>query len=600
MRRRENVWVLDLETRNSKAALDEGKTWCWLWAAAPIWSPSNATVGNSIESFFDFAKKNIKNGTIYTHNFRFDGAFILDFLLKSGYTSTLDKRIDNGQCNCLIGDNGLFYCVKVRMSSRCTLEFRDSFKKIPMKVSEIPGAFGFPELAKLREPDDYQAEHLPGETIEPEAAAYVCRDVEIVCRALQVYYANGHAKMTISADAWAEFLSIYGGKMRFRRHFPELPAGAEKFCRRAFAGGASWVKGDVAGVEQGACVAYDINSGYAAEMVNNYYPFGDPIPFRGEPPEDMPEYILHVRCCLVLKPDHVPCLRVTNDILRNPNAPVESALDNLLDLYLTRPDWELVQEQYDVIYCDYIGGYAFYRYHGSSIFGDFIKKYYEIKKQASGGERYIAKRFLVAIFGKMATMPDRASKLPYYDAKDKRVRYNTVEASREALYIPVSAYITAYQRCTTIRAAQANYDRLLSLDTDCIWLMGKEPPIGIKVDPVELGAWKIEHDAENYYVVRAKTYWCIEGGELVLKASGMTEDAKTYFREGMRGGPHAGQNPIYLDGKRTTDYDITAFRPGLEIRGHNLRGRIVDGGMILEPNNYQMQDPLDASAIWIK
>ena len=108
--------------------------------------------------------------------------------------------------------------------------------------------------------------------------------------------------------------------------------------------------------------------------------------------------------------------------------------------------------------------------------------------------------------------------------EDGRIRYvRLAEEEREPVYVPVAAFITAYARSYTIRAAQANYPRFMYADTDSIYLQGYEPPVGIEVDDVKLGAWKQEHKFQHFKALRAKTYVFEEVGELVIHCAGLPD-----------------------------------------------------------------------------
>lgn len=97
-------------------------------------------------------------------------------------------------------------------------------------------------------------------------------------------------------------------------------------------------------------------------------------------------------------------------------------------------------------------------------------------------------------------------------------------------YIPVGAYITAYARGITIRAANANYGSFMYSDTDSIHLSA--PAKGIKVDKYELGAWDNESDFVMARFVRQKTYVELDADthEWTIKAAGCPADCKDRMR----------------------------------------------------------------------
>ena len=67
---------------------DENDCRVWAWGICDI-PYTFANFGNSIESFFEHLKTLKENSKIYFHNLKFDGSFILNYLLStfSGYKS---------------------------------------------------------------------------------------------------------------------------------------------------------------------------------------------------------------------------------------------------------------------------------------------------------------------------------------------------------------------------------------------------------------------------------------------------------------------------------------------------------------------------------
>ena len=62
----------------------EDESYVWAWALCDIENPENVDIGNSIDSFFERIKKE-QNPYIYFHNLKFDGEFILYYLMKNDY-----------------------------------------------------------------------------------------------------------------------------------------------------------------------------------------------------------------------------------------------------------------------------------------------------------------------------------------------------------------------------------------------------------------------------------------------------------------------------------------------------------------------------------
>jgi hypothetical protein len=127
----------------------------WAWGLASLAKPNyeDVEIDNTIESFIERISKH--NSACYFHNLKFDGMFILDWLLKNGYrhvTSDFVKR--PGTFKTLISDMGKFYSMTVKWDNGHVTEFRDSVKKLPMSVSRIAKSF---KLAETKGEIDYDA-----------------------------------------------------------------------------------------------------------------------------------------------------------------------------------------------------------------------------------------------------------------------------------------------------------------------------------------------------------------------------------------------------------------------------------------------------------
>lgn len=62
----------------------------WAWATCDILDPEKLNFGNTMEGFIDFISK--RKATVFFHNLKFDGDFILNYILKNGYKLNKDGR----------------------------------------------------------------------------------------------------------------------------------------------------------------------------------------------------------------------------------------------------------------------------------------------------------------------------------------------------------------------------------------------------------------------------------------------------------------------------------------------------------------------------
>ena len=128
------------------------ETYVWAWAICEIGNPDNIIIDNNIDSFMEFCKKN-PNSTLYFHNLKFDGEFIIYYLFNHGFEHIKDRKEKrNNTFTTLISDMGLFYSmeiyfeVKGKKTKKVTII--DSLKILNMSVEQVAKSFGLP-ISKL-------------------------------------------------------------------------------------------------------------------------------------------------------------------------------------------------------------------------------------------------------------------------------------------------------------------------------------------------------------------------------------------------------------------------------------------------------------------
>ena len=158
----------------------EDESFVWAWALCEIGNTNNLDIGNSIESFFDRILKE-NNPIILFHNLKFDGEFILYYLLKNGFEYVDKKEKKEKSFSTLISDMGLFYQIEVYYSVNKNhvkkITFRDSLKIINQSVSSIAKTFKLEE-SKLE--IDYNKPRKRGHELTLDEREYIKNDVVIV------------------------------------------------------------------------------------------------------------------------------------------------------------------------------------------------------------------------------------------------------------------------------------------------------------------------------------------------------------------------------------------------------------------------------------
>jgi len=546
--------VADFETTT-----DELDCRVWSWGLVEIDKPEYdlVEIGTDIDSFMDRILAH--NATIYFHNLKFDGHFILDWLLKNEFvhvTSEFIKR--SGTFKTLINDMGSFYSITVKWGNGNITEFRDSHKKLPMTAKRVAESWG---LETTKGELDYDAHNGPITPITPEEEDYLRRDVVIIAQAMKTLYDEGMKRLTTGSDSLAEYKSIVGVEW-FKRMFPTFSEALDAEIRRAYRGGFTWRNPKFKGYHKRCGIVLDVNSLYPSVMMNNILPYGDPKWVEGEckPTKERPLTIFSVTFTAKIKKDHIPCIQIKGHSIYGATEYL-SDIDEPVTLMVTNVDWDLYQDHYDIDILEYGGGWAFHATRG--LFDDYINKWSKIKAESKGGKRELAKLHLNSLYGKFASNPNVTSKNPRL-VNDKVKLIRGVEETKAPVYTAVGVFITSWARDLTIRAAQSNFHVFAYADTDSLHLFMDEAPDTIEVHPNKLGAWKLEYKFTEAHYIRAKAYMeKTDDGDIITHIAGLPEVVTEHM----------------------TFSDLVN---GKQLKG-KLSPNVVSGGVVLKPIPFELK-----------
>lgn len=390
-------WSADFETTT-----DENDCRVWAWALSNIANPKKFHYGNSIESLMEFCQNSKQNYTLYFFNLKFDGAFILAYLLKEGFTRIEDIKDKRSKTfTTLITDRGAFYAIEIYFMVKGhhikKLKIIDAMKIFPnFSVERLAESFGL-EISKLEL--DYRKKREIGHILTQEEIDYIRNDVEIVAWALKAMFDKNLTKMTIASNAMKDFRSRCP---QFKKFFPQLNPDIDKNIRASYRGGFTYINEIYAGIVKGKGVTLDVNSLYPSVMKFKPMPVGNPISYKGKYENDdaYPLYVQTISCKFNLKPNKIPCVQIKNSISFIPNEYLKSSNKELVTLTLTKPDLELFLEQYEVTELYYEEGWKFKA--ANHIFDNYIDYWTEEKitagKEGNKGKRQIAKLMLNSLY----------------------------------------------------------------------------------------------------------------------------------------------------------------------------------------------------------
>lgn len=253
------------------------ETFVWAWAVCEIGNDENITLGNNIDTFIEYCKKE-KNSIFYFHNLKFDSEFIIWWALKNGFKHVEKKEeISDNTFTTLISDMGQFYEVTLYYNkTKNTVHkttFYDSLKIIPFSVDETAKAFGLP-ISKLK--IDYKKERKIGHILTKEEENYIKNDVQIVAKALKILFDDEIDKMTRASSALKDYKKTIT-KNQYTRFFPNLSIDLDTELRKSYKGGFTYLNPIYKEKDVGKGVVLDVNSLYPSVMYNDILPFGDPV-----------------------------------------------------------------------------------------------------------------------------------------------------------------------------------------------------------------------------------------------------------------------------------------------------------------------------------
>lgn len=520
----------------------------WAWAVSQIGDSENFIYGNDINTFIEFCQGK-KNYDLYFHNLKFDGEFILYYLLSNGYKHIKNKKEkENKTFTTLISDDGKFYSIEIffevgnkRVNS---VRIYDSLKILNMPVLDVAKAFGLGELAEQikEEKIDYDKFREVGHEITEEELRYLKNDVVVMSKALDTLFKEDLTKMTQGSNALADYKKILN-ESNFNYYFPVLPYEIDHELRKSYKGGFCFVNPCNQDKILYDLMTLDVNSLYPSVMYYNLLPVGNPIYYEGKYEYDKyhPLYIQCFSACFELKEGYLPTL-LSKKAYKNKNEFITSSNGEVETMVLTNVDYELFKKHYNVTEETFINGYKFQgKLH---LFDSYIEKWstikIESKKNGNKGMYQIAKIMLNSLYGKFGLNPNVASKTPYL-SEEGIVKYHTEETEeRDSIYIPMASFITSYARRKTIETSQIisefsrkeyGEDYYIYSDTDSIHLRAIDLEILSKIvdiDDYKLGAWKLEARPQFGKYIRQKSYIDMIDGVYQVTCAGMSKSCIKY------------------------------------------------------------------------
>lgn len=638
-------FVADFETVVTGENKNQTETDVWLAGYTEIGNlnPDNVYVFQSLDDFMRSFKRNglLRYGQVnmYFHNLRFDGSFILNWLLKNKthavytekdsdeketYFFKNPKDMLSSEFIYMVSERGIFYNIKYKIG-HTMINFLDSAKLLPMKLRVIGEEF---DTTHKKLDMEYKGYRYPGCKIKPHELEYFKNDLLLPSEALDLFInKEGHTKPTIGSNCLSEFQFLIGGKKEFYKFFPKLEdielengMNADEYCRPSYRGAFCICFRE--GYKQNG-VTLDVNSEYPFVMDTFKLPYGEPVLVKDKKIETSENTYIFVRfkCDFKLKDGMLPCIQIKNKAIykgnewlktsflydENKNEYVneytigEDVFKTRQELVLCETDYFLFLEHYEVFEFEIIDYVAFPA--SRQMFKEYVGKYYQLKSLSEGGKRVIYKLFLNNLYGKLGTNNNGSFKIARLE--DDTLKWKIQSSFDKPTYhVAVASAIIAGGRKYVIEHAQMNYEHFCYADTDSLHLdCPVEDVVGIEIDKKKLGAWDLELEWDEANFVRQKTYVERDGQDISIACCSMGEVAqknvkyaiRTYYADTQEEYDKI-ENDINKDvDKKNLDLDfirhgmsLTDFTHGLKVNG-NLKQKQIKGGCLLYEDSFEMK-----------
>lgn len=593
----------------------------WAIAERDAISSDAVVTGRTIEQFMKYVEglashiKKRDNLNVFTHNLKFDGSFILYYVLHNDKYKVEDEVRDTQ-----------WYSFKVVFPSGAECTFRDSSKIFTCTADELGKTYGIKKLLGYWDYHKYRDENTP---ISDEEWEYVKHDVLIVCKALSDYRGKGYTQNTAAAIAYNQRLTKTYPKFnkarytnlkknnyaKFRSLFPFdiMPLERETHIElmNAYFGGWTWLNPHYAEQELYNISSFDENSMYPDKMANWVLPVNQPEIYENPSKFDL-EDIRRFYRCIIYKVEHLtlklkdewalPMLMFDTDpdtSVRCQGKVIECENETV---YLTNYDYQMMQNEYKVISGKITKVFAFQSVKGQ--YRHYVKYWMDVKaehtilknkakeegnlEEANLHEqmRSIAKLMINSPYGKDGTKLIRLAKTSKLNDDDILDSDTHVEETCIEYYLPSAIFICAAARWNLYEALKVAGKSFIYSDTDSLKVfpegrtaMYKAAEEGkLKIDDAELGAWKEEAIYEKAKFVRQKTYATYEDGEWHYTVCGAPDTVKQCFN--------------IEDFRRGMIITLDQIHKCKDENGNPCQGKLtpvaVKGGVILRESGFQI------------
>ena len=511
------------------------------------------------------ARGDNQNTEYAIHNLKFDGSFIIPWLMENQYTVSIGKPTA-GEFSVLVDDRNAWYSITIQVTNRRRVLIWDSLKLFPSALEYLPDIYSTP-THKIQEDSAFY------EAVRPDFYIPNTREMEYFENDLQVpaETLNAHINMyglrfkkTQAGQAFYNFEQTFKA-WKFR--FPALTIEQHEAIKPAYWGGISHVPKHYAGKDFFNVGVFDINSSYPDKAANFKLPYGNCLAEYGEGkhPDMSKFWVAEALVTFELKDDCLPCIP-SKSISEGKPDDADKWLENsdgVVRMTFTNIDYETIQKSYKFKVRRWMWS-MHWAWKVQKEIAKFVNKNNDIKvkysklakveKDAAKKAEYNTMRNRAKIdnnsfYGKFGEEIIKYGKTPYLEDGEIIWRQDREDETGEGKrkFLPVAMAITAWGRQQLVTMANVLGKDFLYCDTDSIhyrleghYKIEQAQKDGIfEVHDEKLGAWKHEGNFTRGRYLRAKCY--MEGKLVKDKKTGEMIEEREATCAGLPADKHSGQ-----------------------------------------------------------
>lgn len=572
----QNMFVADFETTDSDRVYrydtktDEPIHYQRVWLAGyKNLQTMESTYHYSLDDFMkDILARHDNTHREYAfHNLKFDGSYIIPWLMNNKYTVSEGKP-QPGEFSVLVDSRNNWYNITVQCTKRRKITIWCSQKLFPTALRYLPEIYGTP-TQKIAEDQDFYTKPRPeGYVPDERDMQYFENDLQVPAETLNKHIElyGLRFKKTQASQSYHNFEQEFPA---WRWRFNALTDDVDKAVRPAYWGGIAYVPPHKAGKDHYGVNVMDITSSYPHKASKCKLPYGLPLYEFGEGkhPDMSKFWVAEILAEFELKDEnHLPCIPakaiIEGGIMEDKESDHDKWLvesDGIVRMTVSSIDYMTIQKSYKFKVVRWLWS-IHWAWKIQPEVARFVDtrfdqrvKYKALAKVETDPQKKReyktmdnrAKIDINSFYGKFGEEVIKEGKTPhleYEEDLDEEVvvwKTDRVDIATEynRKFLPVAIAITAWGRQQLVEMANLLGEHFLYCDTDSVHYLkeGGQEKIDnavkngtIDISRNTLGAWDFEGSFIRGRFLRAKCYMeeCEKKG-LLATVAGLPADPDT-------------------------------------------------------------------------